>query len=396
VEDRMGNTLIDKLGRHILSRKLKNAARWLRGGIKSYSKYTRDYVSDGPEAATIIIDSRCNLRCRMCIYHSKEILRPQTKFWINFNQFKAVVDVLYDNGLKSCHICAIGEPFLNKDIFRMIEYSKRKGLYTSVLSNGENKILSKNLESVVESGLDMFITDLDSGDKDQAEFIKRGIKYDELISNLRTLLDLRAKGKSDMKVQLNSIVMKYNYMNLERLFDTAHSLGIDSVMLSYLVPVSEKYDFMSIRNAINLSDKKILSVIYKSVNYGRKLGLDIRVPELYKPGVDANGTLMCWALWNKMFVNFPAINVPRENWLGNAAMFCKLSCTKYGDSFGNILKQSFGDVWNGEKMIELRRRLRTGKNVPRICIEECPNYHNPNAIVDPHSRELEEEWLYRS
>ena len=103
-----------------------NGYKYLRHSDKHPIK-----VPYNPIGATVIIDSRCNLKCRMCVYNSRDTWRPKTPFWINFEEFKRVADVLFEGGLLQLNICAIGEPFLNKDIFKMIEYIKKNSQASS-------------------------------------------------------------------------------------------------------------------------------------------------------------------------------------------------------------------------------------------------------------------------
>lgn len=367
-----------------------DALRAAKRRLATRRKRSQDRVSGGPSQATVVVEGRCNLSCRMCIYHSREIPRPRTVFSVGFDDFKRVIDILVEHGLKSCNICGTGEVFLNKDIFRMIRYCKERGLFTSLLSNG-SKVISDKLEKIVDSGLDLFKADFDSGDPAQIEHIKRGIRYDDLVSNLRRLLELRGKRGSAMGVQLDSIVMKYNFMHLKKLFETAAELGVDRVCLSYLVPVSETHELMSARNSIRLEDAAERASIDEAVRYGRGLGLSISCPRVYE--ADFSGKLECSALWDKAMVNLPIPGLPKEDWIGNMSMFCKLCATRYGDSFGNILKQPFDEVWNGDKIRDLRRRLRTGKGVPRVCAEECPCYADPEGDVDPRGKDAEDDWL---
>ena len=76
-------------------------------------------------------------------------------------------------------------------------------------------------------------------------------------------------------------------------------------------------------------------------------------------------------------INLPNPELPKDEWLGNTSLHCKLGMTGEGMSFGNILKQPFQEIWNGQKISDLRRRLLEG-NPPMACIEECPQYDMPD------------------
>lgn len=352
-------------------KKLGNALRYQR----HISKYPLR-VPCNPITATFVIESRCNLRCRMCLYHSLETTRPKTDFWISFDEFKQVADVMLDNGLLTVHLCAIGEPFLNQDIFKMIDYAKRKKANCSVLSNG-SKVISNKIDQIVCSGLDLFKTDLDSGDPEQYEYIKRRASWKIVIDNISRLVESREKHKVNMKITADCIVMKYNYKTLSSLVRIGSNLGIDQLNFSYLVPFEGQSELASVQNMVKPDDYEIVEEINKAVDLGRQLKLPVSVPPLYSQC--QQGEIMCSALWSKLMINLPNSELPKDEWLGNASLHCKLGIVGEGMSFGNILKQPFQEVWNGPKIIDLRRRLREG-TAPRECIEECPQYFKPELL----------------
>ena len=159
-------------------KKLINGYRYIRYADKRFIE-----VPYNPLTATVLIGSRCNLKCRMCVYNSRDTNRSRTPLRVSFEDFKKEVDVLANNGILHVHICAIGEPFLNRDIFKMIEYVKKNNLGCSVMTNG-SKVMETKIEQIVSSGLDAFHVDMDSGDPDEYEYIKYGAKWDVLINNL--------------------------------------------------------------------------------------------------------------------------------------------------------------------------------------------------------------------
>lgn len=345
--------------------KLINGYRYLRCRNKRLIE-----VPYKPIAATVIIDSRCNLKCRMCVYNSRDTWRPKTPFWIDFEEFKRVADVLFKGGLLQLQICAIGEPFLNKDIFKMIEYVKKNNVSCSVMTNG-SRIIENKIEQIVSSRLDSFHVDMDSGDPDEYEYIKAGAKWDILINNLRNLDRERKKQKSNMKIQVDSIIAKSNYKNFRKVLDQCSELNVDRVSISYLVPYGFN-EFTSRENLITYEDKMILEEMNEMIEYGRRKGLELAVPLIFER--DCTENMACSAPWFKVMVNMPNLAIPKEDWLGNVSIYCELQVYEEGMSFGNILKQPLDEVWNGPKMKDLRRRLLEG-NPPRPCVENCPCYH---------------------
>lgn len=345
-------------------KKLINGYRCMRYKDKLFIE-----VPYHPITATVLIESRCNLKCRMCVYNSKDTNRGRTPLSVDFEDFKKVVDVLVTNGILHVHICAIGEPFLNTDIFKMIEYVKKNNMGCSVMTNG-SKIIESKIEQIVSSGLDSFHVDMDSGDPDEYEYIKKGAKWDVLINNLKNLDRERKKQKSNMKIQVDSIMAKSNYKNFRKVIDQCLELNVDRISISYLVPYGFN-EFTSKENMIKYEDKEILEEMYGMIEYGRRKGLELDVPLIFERNRKEN--MLCSAPWTKIMVNMPNEKIPKEDWLGNIAMYCELQVYEEGMSFGNILKQPFNEVWNGYKMKDLRRRLLEG-NPPRPCIENCPHF----------------------
>lgn len=354
--------------------------------ILNYYRYYMGYVrkanglpvcvSWNPVNATIIIESRCNGRCRMCKYnYGVSISRAEAiknRFWLSTAQFKQVANVLINRGVVRLNICAIGEPFLNKHVIKMIEYVKKRRTVCSVLTNG-SKPVSNKIEDIVASGLDTFATDMDSGDPDEYEYIKRGLKWNVLIDNLVRLDEERNQQKSDMKIHIDSIVAKSNYLNLKKVVDKCLELHVDLLQLGTLVPIEVGEKFASKDNVIEYSDVSIIKNIFRVIRYGKQKGLQITSSPIFDES--CRHPILCRAPWRKLMVNLPHRKIPAKDWLGNVGMFCKLSDTDQGMSFGNILKQPFDEVWNGEKIKALRKRLRD-HNAPQTCLD-CSNYTYP-------------------
>ena len=63
------------------------------------------------------------------------------------------------------HFWGWGEPFMNSDFFSMIRYAKSKGLKIITSTNGHFFEDDKNIDQLIDSGLDVLIFALDGLDE---------------------------------------------------------------------------------------------------------------------------------------------------------------------------------------------------------------------------------------
>lgn len=321
-------------------------------------------VPRGPDWVTMVIETRCNLHCRMCIYHSRHTKWPAMRWSLGYDDYVRLTDILVENGLKHMHLCAVGEPFLNRDIFRMIRYGSERGLPCSVLTNASG-VVTPHLDEILDSELDYFQTDLDSGDPAQYEHIKDGAKWDVVVSNLKTLAEGRARRKKPLRLGVWCIVMRSNYTTFGDLVRICADIGVDDLNYSYLVPV-DFCEEMSTANVIDPNDAEIRRAIEASRARGEKLG--VRVVALPLSREDRQ-ECRCKAPWTKLMINLPSPRLPVQDWLGNASLHCSLAIYGNGHTFGNILKQPFQEVWNGKLIRNIRQGLLS--DPPEICLN-CP------------------------
>src|SRR3989338_6320420 len=103
--------------------------------LRKASNFARYYLSSKgvqcrsmPISAQIEPTLRCNLRCTMCV---REHFKQGD---MSFQDFRRVVDQL--DSLIKIHLQGLGEPFLNREIFSMIDYAASRNIMVSVITNG--------------------------------------------------------------------------------------------------------------------------------------------------------------------------------------------------------------------------------------------------------------------
>jgi molybdenum cofactor biosynthesis enzyme MoaA len=82
-----------------------------------------------PRHISIMVTGACTNQCVFCCHHSIDSKNDpvsnhlyKLKFSISYEDFCRIVDMAYDARVPHVHIVATGEPFLHKDIIKMIDY----------------------------------------------------------------------------------------------------------------------------------------------------------------------------------------------------------------------------------------------------------------------------------
>ncbi|MFH1367122.1 MAG: radical SAM protein [Patescibacteria group bacterium] len=166
----------------------------------------------------------CPLRCPLCPTGSGKTQRP--KGYMNFELYKKIVDELEDC-LFFIILHAFGEPFLNKDIFRMIAYARQKNIGT-VISTNLCTVNEKEISRIVSSGLEHLIVSLDAADQETYLKYRLGGDFNKVIKNLSLLVREKRKQKSSIPfIEWQYIIMKHNQSEIKKAKEIAEKIGVN-------------------------------------------------------------------------------------------------------------------------------------------------------------------------
>jgi len=209
-----------------------------------------------------------------------------------------------------------GEPFLNKDIFRIIRAAKERDIRVQIESNFTLFDEAKS-RALVESGLDVLVVALDGCSQETYEKYRVGGRFADVIDNLRTLRRVQDElGNQRTEVRWKFVVNRFNEHEVDDARELAHELGMTFHVLTIWTPPAEKEHWLP------------------------------RVP-LHTAGRNVRGgPPRCHHLWQAVSVNF------------NGDVFPCCSEFSPSDRLVNALEAPFEDVWNSE---EYRRRRRINR-----------------------------------
>lgn len=289
------------------------------------------------------VSAMCNLRCIMCPL-SKGLKRRQGL--LKFKKFKKIYDEINPSYL---NLTGIGEPLLNPDLFKIINYAKRKGTIVKLDSNA-TLLDEKNAEKLLSADPNIISVSVDGINKKSYEKIRRGANFEIVINNLKNLIKKRNKIKSKTKIHVNFVLQKKNIKELINFIKFLDSLEVDSINGDIALPLGKNKNIENrkIKPELIRNLKKELNIIKT------RASLNIEhVNEFLACGGDISKKTQkhCFYPWY-----YPSIT-----WDGYVIPCCYICDNEI--VFGNAFEEPFMKIWNNKKIRNFRKMIakkRTG------------------------------------
>lgn len=242
------------------------------------------------------LTTACNSDCVMC--PRRELIRKQGTISEDFA--KKIVKEAASLGIKMMKPQWFGESLLVPYWHKIVKYAKKQGMRIMLITNG-SRLTPANRKKVINL-VDKIIISIDSHKRDVYEKIRRGLKFDEVVSNITDLYNERNKAKSNLKIIVSAVAIKENENELKEFKEFFKKIS-DHIIIN--------------EDNVNIEwDGKIRDIVCYH-------GVDKRLV------VDWSGTcyLCC------------------HDWLG-----------KY--DIGSLKEYSIKEVWNGKRRLEYLRNLK--------------------------------------
>lgn len=275
----------------------------------------------------------CNLHCPECPVGNKTNNSP-THSLFDFKRYEKLVDELSPTLL---HIIFYfqGEPLINKQLPKMIEYAHNARIYTSTSTNAQ--FLTTDLaKDLVLSGLDKLIVSVDGSTQETYETYRRGGKLEKALEGIKHIVAWKKKLSSPTPlVEIQFLVLKTNEHQLADMKILKKSVGADR--LSFKTAQLYNYE----------NGHPLMTTIKKHSRYKKNPN------GLYE--LKANQPNRCWRLWNGAVVNSSGEVLP--------CCFDKSSA----HSFGNINTGSFNKNWHNAKASDFRGKILQNRKQFEMC-----------------------------
>jgi len=199
-----------------------NISRYLvyRYKYRFFSKEKR--VGKFPPCLQIEPTSVCNFRCIMCYQSDKSFSNKSKGFMSNMSLdlYKKVIDEV-EGKVEAITLATRGEPTLNKDFKKMLNYSNKKFLALKINTNAS--MLDENMiHAILSTDIQSIIFSVDAADKETYEKIRVNGKFDKIMKNLKLFAQIRkdhySKSKHIVKMSGVKISKNQSMKSMERQF----------------------------------------------------------------------------------------------------------------------------------------------------------------------------------
>jgi len=284
-----------------------------------------------PISYSIEPTNHCNLRCPECPSGLGLLTRPLGL--LNPDDFKKLIDEISSTGFY-VQLFFQGEPFINKNLYDMINYAREKNMYVSISTNG-HFINEENVDIVLNNASDKIIYSIDGLDEKSYQNYRVGGTFEQADAGLRALLNKKKEiNQSHPYVELQFIVMKQNEHQLDEVIKYGNDVGVDKVVFKTM-------QISSYENALEFlpANKKYRRYIIDNGSFGIKAKMKNH----------------CFAVWRTSVIT----------WDGKVVPCCFDKDAEY--ELGLTNGRSFKDVWHSDEYNNYRARILGDRQSISMC-----------------------------
>ncbi len=307
------------------------------------------FVSHSPVMLTHLITSLCNARCKTC-----DLWKKSSEYRTDLSKedvFK-LLEKAKKAGMVSYTVWG-GEPLLRKDLPEILQFAKKKGFITTVITNGF--FLKERCEEITPF-TDLMIVSIDSNDSLHDKM--RGVE-----GILKRAIDgIEKCKKTKTKVIMNSVISKLNLDKIEGLLELSKKLN---------VPIA--FEPMDINPGYNehlkTTNKELKTAFSRIIRY-KKSGYKVINSIQYLQNFSKQKKYVCHA--PKCYIAVSA-HGKIESCVGTNS-----KC------WGNIKETSFEEIFNSLDFKDFCKKMEMCNKCNVSCVIESSLMYslNPWVIID--------------
>jgi len=173
----------------------------------AYHKNLEIYAQGFPIMLILQLSSFCNYECIMC---KRQVLvkeRTVTGFnngHMSLELIKELTNQCKDKvGFLGFQFALYGEPMMNPEFLSIVEHIKSKNIKLQLVTNG-SFLTSEMANSLIDLGLDKIKISFQGATKERYQFWRASKRYDEIVNNVKELVELRNSKKSKLFIQVGT------------------------------------------------------------------------------------------------------------------------------------------------------------------------------------------------
>jgi MoaA/NifB/PqqE/SkfB family radical SAM enzyme len=342
-----------------------------------------------PMGAVYEATMRCNLHCEFC--YVGDLLNLEGE-WRQELSLDALRTAFPERAEFQVSLTG-GEIFMRKDIMSVLDLFREKGYACGYLTTNGTIINDERAEALADLASAGFLKHISVSIDGPGEVhdVARGLKgtFERTCEGLRRLQAAARRRHAPLRVSINTTVAHESLDALDRMVDVADELGVDAIGLNHLMFSTPEEVAETVR-LIGAADASVISTFVTpdpGLDVARvrdKVGalqrkcrernilFDFRPkvhPQLmdnyYTPGARLEGRCL-----------YPFLHA-RVSFSGKV-YFCPFIRVEVGD----LTTASLEEIWNGERYVELRRKLLEEKLFP-VCRRCCKVELSPVPLAHP-------------
>lgn len=281
-----------------------------------------------PISVELSLTNRCNFNCVWC---SDKDLRMRRKGDLDLEVVSKLLLDLKSNGTKGIVLEGGGEPTLHKNFEDVISLAYDLGFGVGLITNG-----SKTLKNHIADKLEWIRVSVDASNREEHKSLKGNNLFEEVMSNIKVYCSSKAT------VGIGYVVTSRNISSLDSLILRLSNFGVCYIQFRPVI------DHPKLDTNIDLSYLKR----YETSKFS------VIIDGMYQNILEGNDGLPCTA--------YSLTTVITAD--GGVYLCGRLNIYPWFKPIGNINKESFRDIWFGEKRAEQSKMVSD----PQFCKRYCP------------------------
>lgn len=359
----------------------------------------------GPDHVVIDPTNNCDNNCIGCWTRSpllgdKAAPEEWRKQQLPYETMISLIDDLAAMGAKRIRFTGGGEPFVHPRIMDLLAYVKQKDLICAVTTNF-SAVSEKRARTIGELGVDEVTISLWAGTANiysRSHPNKTEKSFEKICQNLKVL---SGSMKPEAKVILANVIFSMNFMDIIPMLDLALEVGASGIYFTLVDSIASRTDGLLLNREMVAKVAEDMEIVRKRVaelpverdflldNFdGFMQRLNSGQTDTGNYDLVAVDEIPCYIGWHFIRV------LPN----GDVAPCCR----GVDKPMGNLLENSFSEIWNSSTYDEFRSKALTLKKsdpyfAPIGCYRCCDNLMHNREL---HRRltelsEKEKEYLVR-
>lgn len=336
---------------HLRSIPLKNKVNLTLAGLDHLVRGVKTFSH--PTGLMLEPADVCNLDCTGC--WTNDLSHKHRNRHLSVPHFDRIMKDLGDY-LNIIWLWGWGEPFLNKNIYRMIRKAREKNIVVISSTNGNINWDKVELEELVRSGLSKLIVAVDGLDQETYSKYRINGRLEKVLENIRNINETKKRlGSALPLINMRMVVMAHNEHQTEDFVALGKSMDVDIV---------------SFKSMCDYRKDDVNEIFPQNEKY-----LRYTLDALKRP-VAATDSYYCYRPWRRLEIFADGAVTPCEFDLNREYLLGSLEDD-----------QSLTAMWNSKAMSGFRRQFIKDIDSISFC-NHCP--YKGQVVWDPT---VEYHWL---